>query len=331
MVSKEKTGFICDGQRLVYVSYSPEDFQELWGGGLTAYKDFLLARQREFQQWQEEHFGAWIILVPFDKDDFSSWLQEKPLRCHYHDQHASWALWVAQNPEHLEKIRTRHPLQHYILKDESLKTFLFAWFLPVIVPNATGMRQLKKPLPQELIQQIRQELILQTLQPLPEFRRISSLRGSGVTILPGDRLVYPNVIDNISKQVEQSLITSWENSSSPFINLPNSNHISINPNWCYPRIAVMCFPFVVLGCAFDCETVTVRLSRAECSDLPLKTWTSYFHTLDVELYPGKGADFAIAGFTKHIHNEIIKDMPLDLPLDEKLSHPQRPEYIRRIK
>jgi hypothetical protein len=82
-----------------------------------------------------------------------------------------------------------------------------------------------------------------------------------------------------------------------------------------------------LGCAFDCETVTVRLSRAECSDLPLKIWKDYFHNFDVELYPGRGADFAIAGFTKHIHNEIKRD----LPLDKELSQPQRPEYIMRIK
>lgn len=327
MVSKEKTGFICDRQRLVYVSYSQEDFEDLWGGGLNAYKDFLLARQREFQQWQEEHFGAWIVLVPFDKYDFSSWLKKNPLRRYYRDKHASWALWVAQNPEHLEKIRARHPLQHYILKDESLKAFLFAWFLPVIAPDASCMRRLKRTLPPDMIYQIRQKLISRILQPLPEFRRVSPLRGSGVTILPGDRLVHPNVIDKISEQVEQSLITSWENSSPPYINLTDSNHISINPHWYYPRIAVVCLPLIVLGCAFDCETVTVRLSRAECGDLPLKTWTNYFHTLGVELYPGRGADFAIAGFTRHIHNEIKRD----LPPDQKLSQPQRPEYIRRIK
>lgn len=327
LVSKAKTGFICDGQQLVYVSYSPEDFEKLWGGGLNTYKDFLLARQREFQHWQEEHFGAWITIVPFDNYDFTNWLKENPLRSHYRDKHASWALWVAQNPEHLERIRARHPLQHYVLKDESLKALLFAWFLPVIVPDSAAMRQLKPTLPQNLIYQIRQELIFRILQPLPEFHRISSLRGYGVTILLGDRLIYPNVIDRISEQVEQSLISSWENSSPPYINLSDSNHISINPHWCYPRIAILCLPLVVLGCGFDCETVTVRLSRAECGDLPLKTWTSYFHTLGVDLYPERGADFAIAGFTKHIHNEIKRDLPPDQELDQ----PQRPQYIRRIK
>jgi hypothetical protein len=327
LVSKEKTGFICDGQLLIYIVYSSEDFEDLWGGGLNEYKDFLLARQREFQQWQEEHFGAWIVLVPFDKHDYSDWLKKNPIRRYYRDKHASWALWVAQNPKHLENIRARHPLQHYILKDESLKALLFGWFLPVIVPNASSMRLLKRPLPQDLIYQIRQEIISQILQPLPDFRRTSYLRGSGVTILPGDRLVYPNVIDRISEQIEQSLITTQENTSPSYINISDSNHISINPYWCYPRIAILCLPLLILGCVFDCETVTVRLSRAECSDLPLKIWKDYFHNFDVELYPGRGADFAIAGFTKHIHNEIKRD----LPLDKELSQPQRPEYIMRIK
>jgi len=327
LISKEKTGFICDGQRLVYVFYSLEDFQNLWGGDLNAYKDFLLARQREFQQWQGEYFGAWTVVVPFDKGDFSNWLQENTLRRHHRDQHASWALWAAQNPEHLEKIRADHPLQNYILKDESLKVLLFAWFLPVIVPNAAGMQQLKRTLPQDLLHQIREELILRLLQSLPPFRRFSPLRGNGVTILPGDRLVHPHSIDLLSEQVEQSLVSSWENGSPLHINLPGSDHISINPHWRYPRIAIICLPLAVLGCAFDCETVTVRLSRAECVDLPLKTWTSYFQSLGVELYPGRGADFAIADFTKHIHNDIVRN----LPPDEKLSQPQRPEYIRRIK
>lgn len=50
MVSKEKTGFIYAKQQLIYVTYSQEDFEELWGGDLTDYKDFLLIRQREFQK-----------------------------------------------------------------------------------------------------------------------------------------------------------------------------------------------------------------------------------------------------------------------------------------
>lgn len=325
MVSKEKTGFICDGQKLVYVSYSPEDFEKLWGGSLNDYKDFLLSRQRVFQQWQEEHFGAWIVLVPFDKHDFSDWLKKSPLRGYYRDKHASWALWVAQNPKHLEIIRARNPLQYYILKDESLKALLFAWFLPVIVPHTAAMSHLKPALPQELIYQIREELISRMLQPLPEFRRLSSLRGCGVTILLGNRLVHPNIIDRISKHIELSLTTSWESSSPPYINLSESHHITLNPHWRYPRIAILCLPLIVLGCGFDCETVTVRLSRAECSDLPLNTWTSYFQTLGVELYPDRGADFAIAEFTKHFHNEIKKE----LPSNQELSLPQH--YIRRIK
>jgi hypothetical protein len=50
LVSKEKTGFIYAKQQLIYVTYSQEDFEELWGGDLTDYKDFLLIRQREFQK-----------------------------------------------------------------------------------------------------------------------------------------------------------------------------------------------------------------------------------------------------------------------------------------
>lgn len=333
LVSKEKTGFIYAKQQLIYVTYSQEDFEELWGGDLTDYKDFLLIRQREFQKWQEEHFGAWIIMVPFDKEDYSNWLKRNPLRRHHRDKHASWALWVAQNPEHLKKIRARHPLQNYVLKDESLQAFLFAWFLPLIVNKSAGMRLLKQAIPQDMLCEIRQELISRIMQPLPEFRRISALRGFGATILFGDKLVYPDAIDQISKQVEKSLVTSWENTSPLYLNMSDllgTNHLPTNPHWCYPRIAVVCLPIAILGCAFDCETVTVQLSRTECSDLPLEIWTNYFHPYGIELYPGKGADFAVAGYTKHIHNEIERNLPSDHALRNPCQ-PPRPEYIWRIK
>jgi hypothetical protein len=333
LVSKEKTGFIYAKQQLIYVTYSQEDFEELWGGDLTDYKDFLLIRQREFQKWQEEHFGAWIIMVPFDKEDYSNWLKRNPLRRHHRDKHASWALWVAQNPEHLKKIRARHPLQNYVLKDESLQAFLFAWFLPLIVNKSAGMRLLKQAIPQDMLCEIRQELISRIMPPLPEFRRISALRGFGATILFGDKLVYPDAIDQISKQVEKSLVTSWENTSPLYLNMSDllgTNHLPTNPHWCYPRIAVVCLPIAILGCAFDCETVTVQLSRTECSDLPLEIWTNYFHPYGIELYPGKGADFAVAGYTKHIHNEIERNLPSDHALRNPCQ-PPRPEYIWRIK
>ncbi len=326
MVMKEKAGFVCDGQRLVYVTYSVEDFENLWGGGLQAFKDFLLARQREFQRWQGNHYGTWIITVPFDQENFSAWLKENPLRRHYRDPHASWALWVTQNSERLEKIRTRHPLQNYILKDESLKTCFFAWLLPVIAPDAPSMRQLSSQLPQELTSQIRQELLVGLLQSLPEFRRLSPSRGRGVDILPVDTLVHPSTIDRISEQVEKSLITTWDKRSSTTFHLPKEYRFSINPNWRYPRVAILCFPLVAVGSAFDCETVTMRITMAESKDLPLDTWINYFHSLGMELYPGKGADFAIAGFVEHIQNELQRDLPPNLELQ-----PQRPEYLRRIK
>ncbi|MDD2556410.1 MAG: hypothetical protein PHV50_02955 [Syntrophaceticus sp.] len=333
VVSKEKTGFVCDKQRLIYVTYSQEDFEELWGGDLNAYKDFLLARQREFQRWQEDHFGAWILLVPFDKEDYSRWLKENPLRNNYRDKHASWALWVAQKPEQLKKIRDRHPLQNYILKDESLQAFLFGWFLPVIINNSTGMRLLKRTIPQDVLCEIRQELISQSMQPFPEFRRISALRCSGATILLGDRLVYPDAIDQSGKQIEESLITSWKNTSPLYLNMDEllgTNPLPINPHWRYPKVAVVCLPVAVLGCAFDCETITVQLSRTECSDLPMEIWRNYFHPYGIELYPGKGADFAVAGYTKHIHNEIERDLPSENEL-HKFRQPPHREYIWRIK
>ena len=124
MAEKEGNGFYFDGQRLINVTYSFEDYQSIWGGSLSEYKDFLLARQRKFQQLQEEHFGAWIVLVPFDHEDFSTWLEENPLYKQCSNQHARWALRVVNDPSHLEKIRNRHPLQNYILKDESLKAVL---------------------------------------------------------------------------------------------------------------------------------------------------------------------------------------------------------------
>jgi hypothetical protein len=271
--------------------------------------------------------------VPFDKEDYSNWLKRNPLRRHHRDKHASWALWVAQNPEHLKKIRARHPLQNYVLKDESLQAFLFAWFLPLIVNKSAGMRLLKQAIPQDMLCEIRQELISRIMQPLPEFRRISALRGFGATILFGDKLVYPDAIDQISKQVEKSLVTSWENTSPLYLNMSDllgTNHLPTNPHWCYPRIAVVCLPIAILGCAFDCETVTVQLSRTECSDLPLEIWTNYFHPYGIELYPGKGADFAVAGYTKHIHNEIERNLPSDHALRNPCQ-PPRPEYIWRIK
>ena len=66
MAEKGDNGIYCDGQRLIYVTYSFEDYQTIWGGSLSDYKDFLLARQRKIKQLQEEHFGAWIVLVPID-------------------------------------------------------------------------------------------------------------------------------------------------------------------------------------------------------------------------------------------------------------------------
>ncbi len=327
MIPKEKTGFTSDERLLIYVTYSFEDFQDIWGGDLEQYKDFLLARQREFQQWQEDYFGSWIVLVPFDKSDFSSWLRRNPTRNLCRDKHASWALWVARNPKHLEYIRGLHPLQHYILKDESLKALLFAWFLPTVIPDASKIHSLRQALPQDFLYRLRKQFISKTLHPLPDFQRFSPSRGSGATILLGDHLVDPETIDKISDHVEESTIGSWENSSSCTINIADTDRIYLNPHWSYPRLFILSLPLLVLGSAFDCETVTVKISRAECGELPLKIWRSYLQDFELDLYPGKGADFAIAGFTKHIHNQIKREMPIY----HELNLTQRPSYIRRIK
>ena len=195
------------------------------------------------------------------------------------------------------------------------------------------MRLLKRTIPQDVLCEIRQELISQSMQPFPEFRRISALRCSGATILLGDRLVYPDAIDQSGKQIEESLITSWKNTSPLYLNMDEllgTNPLPINPHWRYPKVAVVCLPVAVLGCAFDCETITVQLSRTECSDLPMEIWRNYFHPYGIELYPGKGADFAVAGYTKHIHNEIERDLPSENEL-HKFRQPPHREYIWRIK
>lgn len=327
MADKAETGFIYDEDRLIYVTYSFEDYQTLWGGSLQDYKDFLLIRQRKFQQMQEEHFGAWIVLVPFDYEDFLSWLEENPLHRQCRGQHARWALQVARDPLYLEKIRARHPLQNYILKDESLKGYLFAWFIPVVTPNTASMRKLKEPLPVDLVNQIRQELITGVLAPLPQFQRYSEQRGTGAVILPGDRFVHPDTIDKISEQTIESLLKSWDICSPSYFSIPRPYSLPISPHWRFPRVSVVCFPLVVLGSAFDCETITIRINRAESKDLPLHIWKNYFNKHNINIFPGRGTDFAIAGFTKHIHNEIKKE----LPSEEELLESQRTAYLWRVK
>ncbi|MFY9140305.1 MAG: hypothetical protein WBJ83_00555 [Thermacetogeniaceae bacterium] len=328
MAEKGDNGIYCDGQRLIYVTYSFEDYQTIWGGSLSDYKDFLLARQRKFQQLQEEHFGAWIVLVPFDRKDFSSWLEENPLYKQCSNQHAHWALRVASDPSHLEKIRKRHPLQNYILKDESLKAILFAWFLPVIAPNASSMRKLREPIPQQLVNQIRQELITGLLAPLPQFQRYSTTRGTGVALLPGDRFVHADTIDQISEHTIESLLQTWDSCSPYYFSISKQYSFPICPHWHFPRVAVLCFPLIVLGCAFDCETVTIRISRADSKDLPLHIWKNYFQYLNVSLYPGRGTDFAAAGFTKHIYNEIQRELTSEAELLEPSKYPA---YLWRVK
>jgi len=199
-------------------------------------------------------------------------LEENPLHKQCSNQHGRWALRVVSDPSRLAKIRNRHPLQNYILKDESLKAVLFAWFLPVITPNALSMRKLKEPISQQLVNQIREALITGVLAPLPQFQRYSTTRGTGVAILPGDRFVHPDTIDKISEDTIESLLRTWDTYSPHYFSISKQYSFPTCPHWQFPRVAVLCFPLVVLGSGFDCETVTIRISRADSKDLPLHIW-----------------------------------------------------------
>lgn len=247
-------GFARDGERVVYVLFEPEDFLSLGGDGLGDYKDFLLAREERIARLEKL---GWYDLepVPFDREDYTAWLQADPSRKKFADPFGQWALAVAREPEKLSSLFSRHRYPPFIPPDEQLQVEVEAWVFLVEADNAV-FQGLNRPLPGSLLKELAGRLPAAGSSP---FQRLSQRRARGVTVVPFDRFADPARLFWLKKKFSRIFRDSGLSELPACFFLPERCLFRPRPDKHLRRMALS-LPFLVVG-----SKVEVSLFRLEAS------------------------------------------------------------------
>lgn len=322
---KRSTGFACDGERFVYVTYGPEEFFRLWGGTPDDYRDFLAARQEEMARERDDLCLFWPVRVPFDPEDFAAWAAEDPRRASSASAHGEWALWVARQPERLAALRARHRYDYCVPRDEVLKVETLVWCLAVGVPDPAAARRLGAPLPPGLLRDLVGEFFRGVWRGAPTFERLSARRARGLAAVPGDHLVLPGRAGCLVPAAERLAARPGGGVPEHFA-VAARHRIRPPSRFSYPRTEVVGFPLVLLGSTEDVDTAMARLYATDADELPLAAWEDFFAGIGVPFYAAHSGRFTIASLAGGLAEEIRREIAA-----EAGDRPRRQRHLRRVK
>lgn len=322
---RRKAGFACDGDRFIYLTYGPEEFFRLWGGTPDDYRDFLVAWQEELAWERDDLCLFWPVRVPFDLEDYLAWVEEDPSRALCADAHREWAVWVARRPERLAAIRSRHPFEHFVPREEILKAETLVWCLPVTVPEPAVARRLLAPLPLKLLQDIRRSLFTGVWHHAPPFERLSARRARGLAVIPGDRLVVAARARRLLPAVER--FTARVGKETPEYFAVAARHCILPPSGrLYPWTEILGLPILLLGGAEDVDTGMARAYAADVDELPVERWESFFAAHGINFHRAMGDGFVIAlmagGLAATIKEQLTQTPP---------GSSRRHSHLKRVK
>lgn len=241
----EKMGFARDNQRMVFILFSPEDFLLLRGGSLDDYKDFLLAREERIARLEKR---GWRDLepVPFDQEDYSTWLQSDPSRKNLVDPVGQWALEVAREPARLSSLRSRHHYPPFIPPDEQLQVEVEAWVFPVEADGYTAFQGLNRPLPGNLLKELAERLLAAGKKSASPFQRLSRRRARGLAVVPFDRFADPARLFWLKKKFFRLFCSGGFSELPACFSLPGRCLFRPRPDRIF-RKAALSLPFLVVG------------------------------------------------------------------------------------
>ncbi|NLG80413.1 MAG: hypothetical protein GX492_11430 [Firmicutes bacterium] len=278
------SGIVWDGETLVFVTYGPEEFRVLWGGGVDEYNDFLVRRRQVIAY----HRGSWspsrMVPIPFDMEDFERWLSENPSGRTCGDRHREWALSVFMDAGKLALLRARHPLSYCVPEYETLEVRVYAWSIAVTVRDRDSMKRMGRRLPLTLIERYGKELISRSLCRLPLFERLSSCRVRGAGVILADRFVAPERTSTLGERLRRRALRAFRAGEIP-------QTLAVSRRWrprsqahrSYPCVQVVCWPVVIIGSATDVETVASVVGSAR--GLLHVTWFPYLARLGAKIHP----------------------------------------------
>lgn len=313
----------CDGNRLIWVDYGPEEYRKLWGGDDHAYLDFLAATTRAYQEVRDEHPLHWLVRVPFDWEDYTAWARENPTRAGQPDAHLKWAVWVARQPQHLAALRARHRPRTHVPQDELLKTEFTVWGLPVVVYDETSAHSLIGPLPAEFLQAVVQGLFQKLWRGATPFERLSPQRARGFAAVPGNRLVL--AVQGKCLQAAVARFMSRVPAELPVcFPVPASNRLK--PPRSYPWLEILGLPLLLIGAHEDVKTAETIAYCSEPEELPLELWESFFAERGITFLTREAHHFF---FDVHADG-YIEEIKHDLRSALKKPKPHR-SRLRRVK
>ena len=284
-------GFAVDGERLICVTYGPEEYRSLWGGDVEEYKDFLVQRREALNY----RCGPWsspeVIPIPFDRESFDEWLKQQADAAACPDPHGEWALSVYRNPDQLAAIRARHPLSYSVPTYEVLEVASCGWILPIVVRDNACIKRLGRTLPLQLIENVMKEFATRFLKNVIPLERLSPYRARGAAIIAADRLVPPDRAWSLCSELETRVASAF--STDPH-ELPS--YLRVSSRWgprssaqndqecpCVEVVEVLCLPLVIVGSSADVGDVGLRLSRIPCDAAVQACWNEFLLPLGARL------------------------------------------------
>ena len=241
----EKMGFARNNQRMVFILFEPEDYFSLKGGSLDDYKDFLLAREERIGHLEKR---GWHDLepVPFDREDYSAWLQSDPSRKGLVDPFGQWALEVARESARLSSLRSRHHYPPFVPPDEQLQVEVEAWVFPVEADGYATFQGLNRPLPGNLLKELAESLLAAGKKSASPFQRLSRRRARGLAVVPFDRFADPARLFWLKKKFFRLFCNGGFSELPACFSLPWRCFFRPRPDMFFRRTALS-LPFLVVG------------------------------------------------------------------------------------
>ncbi|MBC7341114.1 MAG: hypothetical protein H5U02_01440 [Clostridia bacterium] len=216
------------GSVVAVVEYTPETFQRLFGGTVEDFKDFLLLRQGQLRKMPGyESRPARVVHVPFLEPCFERWLASQSLPGDPRQWHGRWALEAAADPDLMSHLHAQMPLLYDPPVEERLECAVWYLMLPLIIRNNEDAVVVTKPLPRHSLASFLAWL-RSFLRDCPAFVPLSRLRGRGLALAAGDRLVCPAAAAKLAGMLEARVLKSMAAGEG----LPEDGFIPLHRSWC---------------------------------------------------------------------------------------------------
>lgn len=254
------------GSLVAVVEYTPETFQRLFGGTIEDFKDFLVLRQEQLRKVLEsDNQPSRVVHVPFLEPCFEQWLAARSLPGDPRQWHSRWALEAAADPDLMLHLYAQIPLLYDPPMEERFGCVVWYLMLPVIIRNKDDAMAITRPLPRHSLAGFLAWL-RGFLRDCPAFVPISRLRGRGLALAAGDRLVCPAATANLAGMLEARALQGMAAGEG----LPEHGLINLHRSWCgyrdlkhkgteFPFLYPVFLPLVLAGAGAEVQFAANRL------------------------------------------------------------------------